>query len=187
MPFSKDAQPGIVISTKKNVYTIACPSGEVYQVKNPGGRIATEHFSIMTNAIPTDVVFEDRKVQEIDEESGEPVWETHEDGSYKIDDEGDPIPKMIKIKVPKLSPGDLDRIAEAFKVWAPTILPKVVKKCYSTPEETNGMAIYDDMPGEDQYGIFMALFNKMNIDKEVFRFVDDSEIIGPGSDIPEST
>ena len=163
MPFSKDAQPGIVISAKKNVYTIACASGEVYQVKNPGGRLATQHFSIMTNAVPTDVVLEDKKVQAVDEESGEPIWMTNEDGSYQIDEDGDPIPKMIKIKVPKLSPGDLDRIAEAFKIWAPEILPKVLKKCYSTPDEVNGMAIYDEMPGEDQYGIFMALFNKMNI------------------------
>lgn len=187
MPFSKDTQPGIVISARKNVYTIACASGEVYQVKNPGGRIATQHFSIMTNAVPTDVILEEKKVQDIDEESGEPIWETSEDGSYKIDEDGDPIPKMIKIKVPKLSPADLERMAEAFKLWAPEILPKVVKKCYSTPDEVNGMAIYDDMPGEDQYGIFMALFNKMNMDKEVFRFIDDSEIVGPGTDVSEST
>ena len=56
-------------------------------------------------------------------------------------------------------------------------LPKYYKGKLYTEEETNGTAIYDDMPGEDQYGIFMALFNKMNMDKEVFRFVDDSEII----------
>lgn len=161
---------GVVVTSSKSRYTIQCASGEIYKIKRPGGREGTQHFSIMTKAVPTNVTFEEVMVQKFDEETEEPLWQKDEQGNDILDEEGNPVPIMIKTKVPVLSPGDIERIGEAFNTWAPVVLPKVVLE---------GLQ-YDEMPGEDQYGIFMALFNKMNLDKEIFRFIDDEPVGGQG-------
>lgn len=160
---------GHVVGSSKNRYTILCASGEIYKIKRPGGRLATQHFSIMTKAVPTDVTFDIVDVQKFDEDDMA-VFMQDADGKDILDEYGNKMPVMVPTKVPVLSPGDLDRIAESFMSWAPVVLPGII---------VEGLP-YDEMPGEDQYGIFMALFNKMNLDKEIFRFIDDTPVGGTG-------
>ena len=167
---------GHVVSASKNRYTIQCSSGEIYRIKRPGGRLGTQHFSIMTKAIPTDVTFETVPIQKFDED-GEPMWKKNEDGTDAVDEYGDPVPVMTTTKVPVLSPGDLIRIGEAFETWASSVLPHIIME---------GLP-YDEMPGEDQYGIFMGLFNKINMDREIFRFIDDEPLPGQGEGTNEAS
>jgi len=173
---SETKQPGAVVNdTNKGRYIIACASGEIYKVKRPGGSLATEHLVLMTKAMPVDVQYEPTRVQKHDEE-GNPLWKMNPDGSFVVDEDGDPVPQLMTVQVPKLSEGDIDRMSEAFRVWAPMMLPKIIE---------DGLD-YDDMPGEDQYGIFVALFNRMNLNGEVFRFTDVDELRRQREGIPET-
>lgn len=173
MPFDQGVKSsGNVVATTKNMYLIACASGEIYRIKRPGGRLATNHFTLMTKAVPTNITWEDDYAPVYTDE-GDPVFKRDENDNIMYDDDGEPIIKTKKIRVPHLSEGDLDRLSEAFQAWAPSVLPSIIKE---------GLP-YDEMPGEDQYGIFMALFNKMNMDKEIFRFVDDGDVGGQGTGV----
>lgn len=65
--------------------------------------------------------------------------------------------------VPKMSERDQERLTEAFEKWATQVLPHIVS---SGPYE------YKDMPGEDQYAIFLAMMGETNMSEELFRIVD---------------
>lgn len=65
---------------------------------------------------------------------------------------------------PMVSPGDQDRFSDVFVEWSAVILPSVL---------VSGPYKYEEMPGEDQYGIFLALFQIMNMGEgELFRVLD---------------
>jgi|GEM_PF-5309025 len=155
---------GRVVAHNKNVTTIECASGSIYKIKIPGGRLAAPHFALISKAVPgeKDVIYEDDRVQTFTE-SGEPVWLTDEDGNLLYDDDGMQIPVMENAKRMIVSPIVMERAMESYVEWASKILPFIIVEGDS----------YDDMPGEDQFGIFMALISKANVDKELFRFVDD--------------
>lgn len=54
------------------------------------------------------------------------------------------------------------KMAEVFEEWAPLVLPMVV---------ITGPFTYDDMPGEDQLALFMALSQETKIGEEFFRIL----------------
>lgn len=63
-----------------------------------------------------------------------------------------------------ISPGDQARFSDVFVEWSAIILPNIL---------VEGPYKYDEMPGEDQYGIFLALFQIMNMGEgELFRVLD---------------
>jgi hypothetical protein len=52
-----------------------------------------------------------------------------------------------------LSPADNERMSAAFEQWSTMVLPKIV---------IDGPFTGDMIPGEDQYALFLAMFNVMN-------------------------
>lgn len=65
-----------------------------------------------------------------------------------------------------LSPGDQERFGQVFEEWCAYLLPHLV---------VAGPFKYEDMPGEDQYAIFLAMFEIMNMGDEsgeIFRVLE---------------
>ena len=54
------------------------------------------------------------------------------------------------------------KMAEVFEEWAPIMLPSVV---------VSGPFTYDEMPGEDQLALFMALSQETKIGEDFFRIL----------------
>lgn len=62
-----------------------------------------------------------------------------------------------------ISPADQDRFEKAFQEWAEKVLPAIY---------IEGPASVQDMPGEDQYALFLAMFTTVRIGgSDLFRFV----------------
>jgi hypothetical protein len=59
-----------------------------------------------------------------------------------------------------ISPADQERMQEVFDQWLEAVLPHIL-----ISHE------YDDVPGEDQWVIFLASFNTMNVRQDLFRLV----------------
>jgi len=57
---------------------------------------------------------------------------------------------------------DYDKIIDTFAVWSEKVLPHLI---------VDGPFKYEDMPGEDQFGLFIASLEEMNIGKEFFRVI----------------
>lgn len=65
-----------------------------------------------------------------------------------------------------ISPADQERFTSAFDEWTQKVLPAIYV------EGPNGIGV-EDMPGEDQYGLFLAMFSTVNLNrKDLFRFID---------------
>ena len=60
-----------------------------------------------------------------------------------------------------VSPADQDRLQEVFEQWADQVLPTIICEPHT----------YDDIPGEDQWILFLAMFQTMNISTDLFRIV----------------
>ena len=64
------------------------------------------------------------------------------------------------------SPADNERMANVFEQWSAMVLPKIIIEGPFTP---------DQVPGEDQYALFLAMFNLMNFgvgpNKDPFRIL----------------
>lgn len=63
-----------------------------------------------------------------------------------------------------LSPADKEALEEGFLKWSSVVLKNILD------EKKSGVK-YDDMKGEDQYAIFMAMMEDVNIGDEFFRIV----------------
>lgn len=75
-----------------------------------------------------------------------------------------PKPKKgQKKQIPKMSPADQERLTKAFEDWASQVLPHIVQ---------DGPFTYAEMPGEDQYAIFLAMMNETTMSEDLFRIVD---------------
>jgi len=63
-----------------------------------------------------------------------------------------------------LTPADAEKLAEGFNKWASRVLGSILVEDESSFK-------YDEMPGEDQYAIFIALMSNTNISDDLFRIV----------------
>lgn len=63
----------------------------------------------------------------------------------------------------KATARDLERLAEGFEIWANKVLPHII---------IDGPFNFEEMPGEDQYAIYMALMSQVNVSEDFFRFVE---------------
>lgn len=59
-----------------------------------------------------------------------------------------------------VSPADQERMQEVFEQWLDQVLPNILIS-----------HVYDDVPGEDQWVIFLASFNTMNVRQDLFRLI----------------
>ncbi|MFA5760185.1 MAG: hypothetical protein WC877_00220 [Dehalococcoidales bacterium] len=59
-----------------------------------------------------------------------------------------------------VSPADQERMQEVFDQWLEEVLPNILISHK-----------IDDLPGEDQWVIFLASFNTMNVRQDLFRLV----------------
>lgn len=65
-----------------------------------------------------------------------------------------------------ISPADQDRFTDAFYEWTEKVLPLIFVE---GPNDIN----VDEMPGEDQYALFLAMFSVVNLsNQDLFRFID---------------
>jgi hypothetical protein len=63
-----------------------------------------------------------------------------------------------------ISPADQDRFTAALNEWCQKVLPEIFVDGPVKPEQ---------MPGEDQYAIFLAMFSTVNLNSsDLFRFVE---------------
>ena len=71
------------------------------------------------------------------------------------DEDGNPI----------VSPADQDRFTSCFDEWTQKVLPQIYVDGPTKPAE---------MPGEDQYALFLAMFQTVNLGggSDLFRFVE---------------
>jgi len=60
-----------------------------------------------------------------------------------------------------VSPADQERLQEVFEQWTEQVLPEIICEPHT----------YDDIPGEDQWILFLAMFQTMNISTDLFRIV----------------
>jgi hypothetical protein len=82
------------------------------------------------------------------------------EGIQKIPEDANEDPQLIaKIKAQNAKVAT-EKMAEVFEEWAPLMIPQVV---------VSGPFTYDDMPGEDQLAIFMALSQETKIAEDFFR------------------
>ena len=70
------------------------------------------------------------------------------------------MPKSVDPETDDVSPADQDRAQEVFEQWIAEVLPNILVS-----------HTYDDVPGEDQWLLFLASFNTMNVRKDLFRIV----------------
>lgn len=63
----------------------------------------------------------------------------------------------------QLSPGAMNKLTEGFEEWSVKVLPHII---------VEGPFKYEEMPGEDQYAIFLAMFSLIKVGKEFFRIVE---------------
>lgn len=63
----------------------------------------------------------------------------------------------------QISPADMERQSEGFLEWSSVVLPKII---------IEGPCKYEEMSGEDQYGIFFAMAEVVNVSEGLFRFVE---------------
>lgn len=64
-----------------------------------------------------------------------------------------------------LSQADHERITDGFVKWSTSVLRQILNEKKSDFK-------YEEMPGEDQYAIFMAMMEDVNIGDEFFRVVE---------------
>jgi hypothetical protein len=65
-----------------------------------------------------------------------------------------------------ISPADQERFSVAFAEWSEKVLPAIFI------EGPNGIKV-EEMPGEDQYALFLAMFSTVNLShKDLFRFIE---------------
>jgi hypothetical protein len=63
-----------------------------------------------------------------------------------------------------VSPADQERFEKAFVEWTEKVLPAIY---------VDGPTTVQDMPGEDQYALFLAMFTTVNLGgSDLFRFVE---------------
>ena len=70
------------------------------------------------------------------------------------------MPKSVDAETGEVSPADQDRAQEVFDQWLAEVLPHILIS-----------HDIDDVPGEDQWILFLASFNTMNVSKNLFRLV----------------
>lgn len=81
---------------------------------------------------------------------------------------------IITKAIPSVAPGtapedtimserDQERMSEAFEAWAIQVLPNLL-----LPDLNK----YENIPGEDQYGIFMAMLEDIKLCDDFFRVVE---------------
>lgn len=62
-----------------------------------------------------------------------------------------------------LSPAQKKSMFEGFEIWAKVVLPKIWSSDNEVPVE--------EMTGEDQYAIFIALTSDLEVSEELFRII----------------
>jgi len=70
-----------------------------------------------------------------------------------------------------VSPAQQEMVTEVFLEWCEKVLPFVVVD--GPFKDAAGKFVYDDMPGEDQMGVFMALMSSMNAGTELFQIITE--------------
>lgn len=72
---------------------------------------------------------------------------------------------------PGLSPADQERLQEVFVDWTEQVLPHILVSSEENPD-LPPEEIFDELPGEDQWVLYLASFKLMNVSGELFRIVN---------------
>ena len=119
----------------------------IYRVRVPTGRSGATHFSILTKYVDggnSELTLADKAAL----------------------DAGERIDK-------KASPEMRASMAEAFLEWSGKVLPQILTGFTPADSETEDTSIkVEDISGEDQYALFMAVLEKLEIGDQFFRIVE---------------
>lgn len=59
-----------------------------------------------------------------------------------------------------ISPADQERMQEVYEQWVDQVLPNIILSCD-----------YEDLPGEDQWVLYLACYNTINVRSDLFRLI----------------
>jgi len=124
-----------------NVIEIEVENG-TYKVTKPGGHIGVIFMGIVTQI----------------------TMETSRNTRHLVDKDLNEDPEVMK-KItgnPEFMEAQVNALMHGFEVFGEKVLPQL---------KIEGPFTFEDMPGEDQYGIFMALFYSMKSKESPFRIL----------------
>jgi hypothetical protein len=113
----------------------------IYEVKKPGGKIGAKSMMMLSEIATAEGIMKVPKV---------------EDGED---------PAVIEKTIAHNSRITMMKAEEVFVRWAPEVIPTILVSLDGKP------ITYDDVPGEDQLAIFLALSGEMKMSEEFFRIV----------------
>jgi hypothetical protein len=113
----------------------------IYEVKKPGGKVGAKSMMMLSEIATAEGIMKVPKV---------------EDGE-------DPV--VIEKVIANNSRITMIKAEEVFVKWAPEVIPTILVSLDGNP------VTYDDVPGEDQLAIFLALSSEMKMSEEFFRIV----------------
>lgn len=70
-----------------------------------------------------------------------------------------------------LSPLEQERIGQAFEEWSVKVLPNILVNTQEKDAPETQLITVDEMSGEDQYAIFLALTSMLSVGENFFRII----------------
>lgn len=119
----------------------------IYRVRIPTGRAGALHFAILTKYMDGsqgEVTLADKAALDAGERP-----------------EAKPMTPEMK-----------SNIAEAFLEWSSRVLGLIIVGFTPNGNETENQIKVDDISGQDQYAIFMALLGELEVSEDFFRIVE---------------
>jgi hypothetical protein len=119
----------------------------IYEVKKPGGKLGAKSMMMFSELASVDGV--------------QPVPKMNVDGTY----EGNEDPKLVAIIQVSNQKLIMAKMESVFVRWASEILPSIIATFEGKP------FAYEDMPGEDQLAVFLAISGEMKMTQDFFRII----------------
>ena len=119
----------------------------IYRVRIPTGRAGALHFGILTKYMDDgqqEITLADKAAMEA----------------------GEPIEKK------RMSPEMKTNMAEAFIEWSSKVLPQILVGFTKEGTTEEVPLKVDDVSGQDQYAIFMAMLEQLDVGDEFFRIIE---------------
>jgi len=82
------------------------------------------------------------------------------------------MPASKKVDGDPMSPMEQERIGQGFEEWATKVLPNILVSFTpkGNPEPLQNITI-EDVSGEDQYSLFLAICSTMEVSESFFRII----------------
>lgn len=81
------------------------------------------------------------------------------------------MPANKKNENDPISPAEQERIGQGFEEWAAKVLPNILVSFTSKDGDEKQINSTEEMDGQDQYGMFLAICSTMETSGEFFRIL----------------